>query len=68
MPESNKTSTTQIICKDCRTNVGTVKCRCSKECMLCNTCATRTRERAVKHEWYLPYILWCDNCVWFDIS
>ena len=67
MPEVKKVEK-QKVCRDCRTCVGTVQCRCSKECTLCNKCATRSRERAIKNEWYLQYILWCDNCVWFDIG
>ena len=67
---SDKTIATnkQEMCCECGTQIGVVHGLCNRQHLFCRKCTEKSFTRANNNGWYKEYILWCDSCIWFDIS
>jgi hypothetical protein len=64
MPEAE-----QVVCSECHTRIGTVKCKGSpSQHLICGPCSQMTITRAKRESFYCQYVNWCDACIWFDIG
>ena len=55
-------------CIECHKKIEKSDYKC-KSCSspICNECYIKTLIRG-KNKYYLDYISWCDQCIWFDIG
>ena len=60
--------TLQIKCSDCNNLYATQVCRCSCHHFLCDACAAKSMARSDHDKFYIPYRMWCDTCIWFDLG
>ena len=67
---SDKTIATnkQEMCCECGTQIGVVRGMCNRQHLFCRKCTEKSFRRANNNGVYKGYILWCDSCIWFDIS
>ena len=65
---AKKTPKPPTQCADCRSVINLERCKCCSNHFLCYICSQKSNVRSDSNNFYKPYRMWCDTCIWFDIS